>query len=257
MTTSTNTTPPTTATRRRRRVDPRTVALAVAVIAFVIGLLVVSDYLSRVGAQSLIARAVQHETGSPDRPHVDLHGLFFLPQVVDGVYGNVEIDVADVHRGPVNIAEIDAHLYNVHVPFHDVLTRQVHRIVVERTDEVARLRYADLNAYLRAQQIPLTIGPAGHGSVKFTGTVQVLGADVSASADAKVAARGHTLYITPVQFDTGLGAIDQASRLLLAQRFTVTVPLRSLPFGQTITGAQATASGVTVRAKGTDVVLGH
>jgi len=70
-----------------------------------------------------------------------------------------------------------------------------------------------------------------------------------------VAARGNTLYITPSRYDSGLGALDSTTALLLGQRLTIQIPLDQVPFAQTITGVQVHDDNIVVRAEGHDVVV--
>lgn len=241
--------------RRRRGPDPRTVAFALVVLLFIAGLLAVSDYLSRVGAQSLIAREVQHAMRSPNRPSVHVHGTFFVPQVVNGVYPDVEIDVAPLTAQQLRIVNLHADLRDVRLPFHDVLARNVPRLVIDHTVEQATLTYRDVDNYLATVGVPVSIGWAGNGRLRVTGSVPVLGTQVSTSVDAKVVAGRDSLQIIPVRWHSGLGAVDQASQLLLDQRLTITIPLQSLPFGQTITGVVVEHDDVRVQARGTDIVI--
>lgn len=241
--------------RRRRSPDPRTVAFALVVVLFIGALLAVSDYLSRVGAQSLIAREIQHALRSPNRPAVHLHGTFFVPQVVDGVYNDVEIDVAPVTADQLRISDLHADLSGVRLPFHDVLVRDAPRIVIAHTLEVATLSYPDIDDYLASVGIPVSIRPAGDGQVRFTGSVPVLGTSVSTSADAKVIARADHLEITPVRWHSGAATLDRVSELLLSQRLTLEIPLQGLPFGQTITHVAVGQSDIRVRARGSDIVI--
>lgn len=241
--------------RRLRGPDPRTVAFALVVLLFIGALLAVADYLSRVGAQSLIAREVQHALRAPNRPSVHLHGAFFVPQVVNGVYRDVEIDVAPLMAQQLRIADLHADLKGVRLPFHDVLARDVPRLVIDHTVEDATLTYHDVDSYLATLGVPVSIRWAGNGRVRVTGSVPVLGSRVSTSVDAKVIARRDFLQITPVRWHSGLGALDQASQLLLAQRLTIDIPLQNLPFGQTITGVTAEHDALKVQARGTDIVI--
>jgi hypothetical protein len=239
--------------RVRKRV--RTLGSAVALLALVAALLWVSDALSRVGAQSLIARAAQQQVPTSQRPQVHLHGAFFLPQVVHGVYDDVEIDIAPLTTDQLRIASLHTELHGVHLSFHDVLTRNTGHIVVDRTSELATLRFADINRYLATMGTPVAVSAAGQGQVRITGTVQVLGQRVSAAADAIVRGRGSTLLMTPTRLATGIAGLDDASQLLLGQRFTVQIPLQSLPFGQSLGKITVQQTGVSVHASGTHVPL--
>ena len=241
--------------RRSRLPDPRTLALAVAVAAFTVAMLWVSDSLARVGAQSLIARAVQQGIGTPNRPSVHVHDRSFLLEVIRGRYADVDITAAPVVSGPLRIAEVHAVLHGVRLSLHDVLVRDTHRIVIDRSAETATFHYGDLNRYFAATANPLKVAFARKGEVRLTGTVRVLGTSVSASADARLSFVAGALAITPTQFDLGSSGLDQASRVLLGQRFTVRIPLQALPFGQSVTRIDVARSGILVHASGRNLVI--
>lgn len=242
-------------TIRYRGPDGRTIAFAAVVIAFIGALLAASDYLARVGSQSLIARAIQRDMHLAERPSVHLRGAFYLPQVIDGRYDHVEIDIGHAHTGPVDVSGIRADLEGVHLRFHDVLARHTSRILIDRTVEQVALSYADINKYLTSIGTPVSISPAGDQQVRFTGSVSILGKRVSASADGRVDAHGNALYISPSRYDSGLGGLDSTTALLLDQRLSVRIPLDQVPFAQTVTGVQVHDQDITVRAEGRDVVI--
>lgn len=241
---------------RRRPHRPRAATVGMG-LTFLLGtalLLWGADLLARWGAENLLARNIEEATGVPTRPEVDVHGTFFLPQVVQGRYDDVEITVRDLTSGPLRIAEVRARLSGVHVSFHDVLLQEPDPVWIEESVEEAFLGYEDLNRYLDATGRPVTVAGAGD-EVQLTGTAEVLGESVSASTRAALSFDDDgALVVRPTEVDTDT-ALDPASSLLLGQRFSFLVPLDPLPFGQQLTGVQATGSGLVVRARGADVVL--
>lgn len=239
---------------RGRRPARGTVAVAASVLLGIVLLLWGSDWAARWGAQSLLARTVQSATGVPDRPTVHLHGTFFLPQVVRGRYDDVEITLHGLTDGPLRIDSVHADLYGVHVPFHDVLVRDVGPVPIDRSAEQAFLTYADLNRYLKATDRPVRLEQAPGGQTELTGTVRILGHSVSASARARLSVDNGALQVSPTQLDTNT-ALDAASKVLLGRRFSFTVPLDPLPFGQQLTSVQPRGDGVEVTAQGHDVVV--
>jgi hypothetical protein len=128
-------------------------------------------------------------------------------------------------------------------------------MLIDHTTELVTLSYAEIDNYLKAIGTPVSISSAGDQQVRFTGSVSVLGSQVSASADGRVAARGNTLYITPSRYDSGLGALDSTTALLLGQRLTIQIPLDQVPFAQTITGVHVNDDNIVVRAEGRDIVV--
>ncbi|MGY2003657.1 LmeA family phospholipid-binding protein [Blastococcus sp. SYSU DS1024] len=245
-----------TATERQAGRGPRrsTLLLAASVAVGVVLVLWGADRLARWAAETVLARNIQIATGVFDRPEVDVHGTFFLLQVISGRYERVEIVLGDLRAGPLRIERIRADLTGVHVPFHDVLTQDVDIVHIEQTRQVATLRYDDLNTYLDATGRALRIDGAPDGEVLLTGSVEVLGRRLSASARAVVDAEGGDLAVQPTQVDTRT-FLDGASRLLLRQRFTVVVPMDPLPFGQTLTDVETGEDHVTVEARGSGIVL--
>jgi LmeA-like phospholipid-binding len=230
------------------------VVLGLSVVLGTALLLWGADRLARWGAESLLARNVQSSTGAPGRPSVDVHGTFFLPQVVRGRYDDVEITVRDLSSGPLRLAEVHARLSGVHLSFHDVLVQDLDPIGIDRSVEEASLTYADLNRYLQLTGRPLSVAPADGDGLRLTGTVDVLGRSISASTQVRLSVRTGALAVAPTQLATDT-PLDAATGLLLGQRFTFLVPLDPLPFGQVLTAVEVGEGGLVVRAGGNDVVI--
>lgn len=238
----------------RRGPSRRTAAAVLTALICMVLLLWAIDWAAKRGAQSLLADQIQTATGTAGTPVVQIHGSLFLPQVIRGDYRDVEVNLSDVSSGPLRIKSVHADLMGVHLPFHDVLTRTVSRVIVERATEVAFLSYDDLNRYLSVTGHHVKIAPSEDGAVRLTGSVRVLGKSVTASADAHIASQDGALAVFPVGLHTET-SLDKASRILLGQRFTLVIPLDPLPFGQQITGITAQNTGVVVNALGTNVVV--
>lgn len=244
--------PPGRTAARRRPVS--TALLATSAILLVVVLIVGADLLARAGAQTLLARQIQDATGTTSSPSIDAHGSWFLPQAIRGNYGSVDVDLVGLTSGPLTISTLHATLTGVHLPFHDVLVRKVDRIVIDSAVEEAFLTYDDLNGYLEATGRRVRVEPAGVGVVTLSGTVEILGKSITASADALIGSEGGALSLKPLRLHTDT-VLDQASEILLGQRFTVLVPLDPLPFGQQITGIDAQDTGFLVQAAGRNVVV--
>jgi LmeA-like phospholipid-binding len=246
--------PPQPATGRRRR-SPRTVLQVVGLVIGVLLLLWGADALGRYGAETLLAHSIQDATAVPERPEVSVRGAFFLPQVIAGAYQEVDVTTKGITSGPLRLDTVVSTLQDVRVPFHDVLVRDVRSFWVGHSHQDLTLTYADLNAYFQATGRPLTIGPGESGAVKVTGTVSVLNQTVEASADVSLGAEDGVLRVTPERVNTGSGALDRASELLLRQRLNLTVPLGTLPFGHQVTSVEPYAEGLHVIAEGENVVI--
>lgn len=235
--------------RWRTRVEVALVALALALLLWG------SDALARVGAESLLERNIQDATGVTTRPEVEVRGRFFLPQVIRGAYRHVDVTTQGLSSGPLRVERVESQLTDVRVPFHDVLVQDIRRVGIGRSQEQVTLRYEDLNAYFDITGRPLRVEPRPDGSLEVRGTVNVLGREVQAEADLELSVQEELLRLTPGRIDTGSTALDRASRLLLTQRLTLTVPLGTLPFGHQLTAIEAGPEQLDLRADGRGVVL--
>ncbi|GAA3605656.1 LmeA family phospholipid-binding protein [Microlunatus ginsengisoli] len=214
-----------------------------------------ADSLARVGAESLLERNIQSAAGAAERPEVTVRGRFFLPQVIRGSYDEVDVTTRGITSGPLRVDRLDSQLLDVRVPFHDVLVQDVRRIGVGQSTEDVAITYPDLNAYFDATGRPLEVAPADDGLVTITGKVDVLGRSLQASADVELTAEDGSLRLTPRHMDTASGDLDRASRLLLRQRLSLTVPLGSLPFGHDLTRVTPTPDGIQATAVGSAVIV--
>ena len=245
-------------TRRRRHLSPerrRLLLQALGVIGVVALLLWGADTMARIGAQTLLSRNIQDATGVEVPPEVDVEGIFFLPQVIRGVYSEVHVTTEDVTGGPLRIDRVESQLSDVRVPFHDVLVRDIRRVGIGRSEENLELTYEDLNAYFAATGRRLTVAPGRDGTVRVSGNVEIVNQTVPLSADATLSVEGDALRISPESLNTGSGSLDAASRLLLRNRLRLLVPLGTLPFGHQLTGVRADSDGLHLTATGADIVV--
>jgi hypothetical protein len=248
---------------RRRRTRPwrgltQRSRTAAEVVIFVVVLFFLgwgTDTLARYGAESLLARNIQNATGAAERPIVHVRGFAFVPQVVRGAYNEVDVQTRGTTSGPLRVEQVDSQLLDVRVPFHDVLVQDIRQVGIGRSIEDVTLLYADLNAYFDATGRPLQVAAGADGGVRMTGSVDILGRRVTASADVVVSASDAILRLTPRKIDTGGSTLDQASRLLLNQRLRLSVPLGTLPFGHKLTSATPYAEGIHMTAEGRAVIL--
>jgi hypothetical protein len=246
------------ARQRRRGLSPerrRLLLQALSLIVVVALLLWGADTLARIRAQKLLSRNIQDATGVGVPPEVDVHGIFFLPQVIRGAYSEVEVTTEGITGGPLRIDRVESQLSDVRVPFHDVLVRDIRRVGIGRSEEDLDLTYEDLNAYFAATGRRLVVSAGRDGAVRVKGNVEIANQNVPLSADATLSVEGDALRISPESLNMGSGSLDAASRLLLGRRLRLLVPLGTLPFGHQLTGARADPDGVHLTAMGTDIVV--
>jgi hypothetical protein len=238
-------------TPARRRALLQTLGVVVAVGLLLWG----ADALARAGAQTLLERNIQDATGVEVTPEVGVQGFFFVPQVIRGAYSEVKVTTQGITSGPLRIDHVESQLFDVRVPFHDVLVRDIRRVGIGRSVETFDLTYPDLNAYFAATGRPLTLASGSDGTVTLSGDVTVLNRKVPVSADVTLWVEDDVLRMSPKKLNAGSAALDTVSRLLLRQRLTLTIPLGTLPFGHRLTGVQADADGVHITTEGSGILL--
>jgi hypothetical protein len=214
-----------------------------------------ADALARSGAEALLARNIQTATGVSGTPAVQVRGFAFVPQVVRGAYDQVEVTTVGITSGPLRIERVDSLLYDVRVPFHDVLVQDIRRVGIGWSDQKVTLLYGDINTYFVNTGRDLQVTPGDGGELVLTGAVDVLNKRVQIRATATLSVAGEVVRINLGKLDTGVTSLDQAERLLLSQRLALTVPLGTLPFGHELKSVTVTKDAVQLEAVGNAIVL--
>ena len=237
------------------RARPVRRGLEALVLLIVLGaLLVGADALARTAAEALLVRNMRDAVAAEADPTVEVRGRFFLPQVIRGAYEEVHVRTSGISSGPLRVDEVDATLRDVRVPFHDVLLSDIRAIGVGRSEQTAVLTYDDLNRYFDVTGRSLQVEPSGDGRIRLSGTVTVLGQEVDLTAESEVAAGEGQLVLNPISVETST-SLNGASRLLLAQRLRLSVPMGTLPFGQQLTSVDVGERSITLTAVGSTVVF--
>ena len=171
----------------------RTAVEALLVTAALVLLLWGANALSRIGAETLLERNIADVTGVVARPRVDLEGQVFLPQALRGAYQEVQVSVVGIRSGPLRIQRVDARLYDVRVPFRDVVLRDIRRVGIGRSDDVISLRFQDLNSYFEITGREVRLARTDDGQVQMHGFFSVLNQTVEATADVELSVDGSQL----------------------------------------------------------------
>jgi len=214
-----------------------------------LALLVGADRIAAYVAAQQVAGKIRTSAMLAADPRVKITGFPFLTQAFAGRYDRIEVAADDVDRGGVRLTHFTTSLYGVQLPLSDALGGRVQSIPVDRLTGQAVVGYVDLKSSGRM----LVFTPDGD-RVKVTGSISVLGQDISASASSTVSLDGNDLVLTP----QSVSAAGQSSNLIgdaIKGAFRVRVPLGRLPYGLKLTGVKATAAGVVVSAESGPTVL--
>jgi len=214
-----------------------------------VALLVGADRIAAYVAAQQVAGKIRTSAMLAADPKVKIAGFPFLTQAFAGRYDRIDVTADAVDRGGVRLTHFTTSLYGVQLPLSDALGGRVQSIPVDRLTGQAVVGYVDLKSSGRM----LVFTPDGD-RVKVTGSISVLGQDISASASSTVSLDGNDLVLTP----QSVSAAGQSSNLIgdaIKGAFRVRVPLGRLPYGLKLTGVKATAAGVVVSAESGPTVL--
>lgn len=224
----------------------------VVVLIVLLALLAVADRVGVLVAQSVLASQVQDQLELDQTPDVSIRGIPFLTQAVRGDYGDVRVQLPDVDAGSLQNIAVDARLQGVQVPLSDAIRRQIDQVPVDRISGTLTVRYDEL---ARASGISgLKIVRAGD-SLKLTGSVQVLGRKLDASAVGRVEVRGNDIAINAEQAEIAGVAVPQVALDAAARLLSFRVSPTNLPLSLRITSVDIGDDALFVGAVSDDVVL--
>jgi hypothetical protein len=125
-------------------------------------------------------------------------------------------------------------------------------VPVEGVQARALVGYSELAR--RAGDRQLTVAPAGD-RVRVTGSVEVLGRTISATAVSRVEVVEGDLVVTAEAYEVGNETADDLLTRALGDRLDLRIPVTGLPYGLQVSGAEIEPAGVVVLATASGTVL--
>lgn len=216
-------------------------------MAVLLTVTVVADrWVARTAAQRLSDR-LACAVGLDRPPKVDLGGFPVLPGVLTGELDRVSVRAADVKRGDVRAAEVDAELSQVRLP----------------GGQPARVGALDLSIRVGFDALP---GTAGERPVHYRGvggllavetTAPMAGQQLPVTVLARPAIDAGRLTVTPTEIEV-LGMRRPAGAKLV-ERLTggrdLSRPLPTLPAALSWQGVDVADDGLRLRLTGHDLTL--
>lgn len=224
----------------------------VVTLVVLLGLLLVADRAGAAVASRAVASQVQSSAGLPAEPDVAIAGFPFLTQALAGRYERVEVEAVGVPAGELTLSRLDATLTGVRVPLSEVLSGSLAGVPVERVQARALVGYDELVRLSGERRLSLV--PSGD-RLRVTGSVEVLGQTLSATAVSRVEVVEGDLRVIAESYEIGDAAADELVTRALGDRFDLRIPVSGLPYGLRLTDVQIDPEGLVVRATATDVVL--
>lgn len=230
----------------------RLVVLVVVLLALG-AVLVVADLAALRAAERGIAERVQQSGDLPARPQVEVHGRPFLVQALRGRYDDVVVRSAEVPTGQLSLSNVVTQLRGVRMPLRSALSETGRPVPVASLTTRAVVSYEALTDSLRDRG--LRVVPAEDGLVRVTGSIQVLGRTLEASAVSRPELEDGEIVVTAERFEVGSSVADALLSRSLGNRLDFRVDLGELPYGLVLTSLRAGPDGVALTAAATDTVL--
>ncbi|WP_274560117.1 DUF2993 domain-containing protein [Streptomyces spiramyceticus] len=228
-------------------------ALRILLVVGVIlgGIFVALDRWAAGMAESEVAERVQAQQGPAGGTEVSIKGFPFLTQVMSKQLDQVDVTLKGIEANAagrkVRVGEMTAQL-------HDVTLRGsltgFSSATAARATGTANVSYEDLS---EASESDVTLSYGGNGKVKVTGTVAVLGRNVTRSVLSTVSlVDGNTIR---VRADAVPGEGIPGLEGMVRRKTDFDRQIGGLPDGLKLEKVQAAEGGVEISVTGTDVNL--
>ncbi len=233
---------------QRGSADLRALRILLTIAVVLGGLLAVGDRLAVSAAESEAADRLRAAQGLSAQPEVSIRGFPFLTQFMDRRFEQVDLAMtgaaATVGGKQVRLGELTAELHGVRVE------GDFTRAVAATATGTARVPYDEL---AKVSESDVTIGYGGNGKIKVTGSVELLGRQITRSVLSTVSTvDGDTIRVRADEVPgQGLPGLEE----LVRQRTDFERDVTGFPAGLEIRDVEAAPDGLMVTVGGADVVL--
>lgn len=227
----------------------RGVAIALVLL---LGILLAVDRFGVAYAEDRVAAQLQEELALSTTPEVDITGFPALTQAISGRYDDVRLTLTGADVSGLADLDVEVELQGLRITLAELFSEQVEVIPVERIDGSVRVPYATVASQINNTA---TVEAATDG-VRVTDRFTVLGQTFPVSGVGRVEVTGpQQLGVTVTALE--LGGVDIPDSLLdqFRGQLSFTYDLPPLPFGLTVTAAEATDDGFDITAEASDAVI--
>lgn len=233
--------------------------LLIAVLILIVAGVVALDRVGAHVAAHVLAGRLESDEHLPSRPSVSIDGIPFLTQAIGGDYRDVRITARDFKTPDgVTVTTLKAHLRGAHIPLSKVLGGSVSTVPVDHVTGTAYVSFADITSYLAGKGASVTLRRASGNSIEVARKIPLGNRTAIASGLAKVTVRNDviTLSVGDIDSTSVVGAKRPSSHVLLVQPFSLSVPLRALPFRIDVKSVTVGSAGVSATGAADHVTLG-
>ncbi len=221
----------------------------VVLLILLVGLVVGADIGGRSLAQNMIAGQVREQFQMEQEPTVRIEGWAFLPQAFGGTYEEIVISAPSATFGEYPVEQIEVHAMDVDAPLSELLSDP--QVTAGRIDGSAVLPYSILNPFLPEGITVSTEGGRPYASGELA--VVDLGISVPVSAALDISVQDGVVSATPTDIQVEGAPTDISG--LVSGMMTVSFPVPQMPFGMTVTDAEAVSGGLRVDGTAENVPL--
>ncbi|MDE3720876.1 DUF2993 domain-containing protein [Nocardiopsis sp. N85] len=220
------------------------------VLLILLAVLVISaDVGGRALAQNMIAGQVAQQFQMEQDPAVSIEGWAFLPQALGGTYEEIVITAPSATFGEYPVEQIEVRAKDVDAPLAELLDQP--EVTAGRIDGSAVLPYAILNPFLPEGITVSTEGGKPYASGELA--MVNLGISVPVSAALDISVQDGVVSATPTDIQVEGAPIDLTG--VVSDMITVSFPMPQMPFGMTVTDAEAVSGGLRVTGVAENVPL--
>ncbi|MFE6001390.1 DUF2993 domain-containing protein [Streptomyces sp. NPDC056454] len=225
-------------------------ALRILLVLLVVlgGLFVAADRLALHFAESEAEDRVSISGGSGGTTDISIKGFPFLTQLAASEFDRVDVTLkgmkTEAAGRAIRVGEVRARLHDVK------LGSGYTTATAARATGTAVVSYEDLTA---AAEDGVTVAYGGDGKVKVTGTVEILGRQISRSVHSTVTrVDGHTIKVRADEVPgEGIPGVEQ----LVRTKTDFEGDIDGLPKGLELRKVQVTENGLEIALSGSDVSL--
>ncbi len=196
----------------------------VVLAVIVVGL----DFAGRAIAESKTGEALGRQGAISPAPNVDIHGMSFLWQAVDGNYSHVTLTASNLSTGKLTGIAAVADLYDVAFPLSDALSGNVSTLTVGHANIRASIPSAALSTVLGQRH--LTVAAGSNGVLRLGASIAAAGQSFAVQVEVKPSVSNGVLHLVGGKVVNAPAALPAALASALVKGLNIDLPLTGLPF---------------------------
>ncbi len=231
----------------------RGIKLVIALVVLAVVLAVV-DRVSAAVAERAASSYLAKQAHFVSKPKVEIHGVPFLTQAVQGHYDDIEISSSAVRLDQITASAVDIQLRGAHLPLSTAFGSKIKVLVSDSVQARATVSYAELT---RLSLIPgLALAESG-GQLTATATLPIpgIGTTLPVTGVATIRVVDGAVVLNVTKLSAAGVSLPAASLVQLTATLATPTTIPQLPFGIVVDSVVPAAAGVVISGSGHDVQI--